>query len=315
MKIEFPASVEDAIGSEGVYRAGGVDLQELLRIHPQPEMITDISRTPDLRGCHRTSDDGTRVGATTTLSEAASSLADAYPALALTINASATPQIRNTATVAGNLAQATRCWYFRNPLSTCFKSGGNSCPADSGDNLYGVIFNQGPCLYPHPSSLGMALLTYDARFEIDNCKSEPIAALWGDGQNPHSDNILRRGELITAITLPQPWQLERAGYVRSISRFAAEWPLVECCCRVIVEGGIISRASIAVGGVANTPLRLSNVESFLVGQTVDAEILEQAGLLGTAGATPSAQTRYKVMILRTAIADALSMALGLETTT
>ena len=91
MKIEFPASVEDAIGSEGVYRAGGVDLQELLRIHPQPEMITDISRTPDLRGCHRTSDDGTRVGATTTLSEAASSLADAYPALALTINASATP--------------------------------------------------------------------------------------------------------------------------------------------------------------------------------------------------------------------------------
>ena len=305
MKIDFPTSIQDAIGTTGTYRAGGIDVQDLLHIHSEPDLITDLTRADGLLGVRQGPDDGVIIGPMTPLDVVIGHLHKRYPAIALTGTAVATPQIRAVATLGGNLAQSTRCWYFRNSLSSCFKTGGNYCPARSGDNLYGVIVDQGPCAFPHPSSVGMALLLYDVELEIDAKRRIPIAALWGDGSDPRRDNLLKTGELISAIHLPEPWPGEQGGYVRSISRFAAEWPSVESACRLVTKDGIISRAAVAVGGVANTPLRLLDAETALLGEPADESTAHRAAETIVELTKPTNQTRYKVALAVATITDAI----------
>ncbi len=146
---------------EFVYRAGGTDLQERLRTTGATPHVLDLTGVPGFAGIART-EAGTTIGAGTTVATVARDLAADYPALALTAAGLATPQVRATATLGGNLLQRTRCWYFRHPHTTCFKSGGDGCPARDGRHLYGVAFDTAPCVHPHPSSLAMALLTYAA---------------------------------------------------------------------------------------------------------------------------------------------------------
>lgn len=308
MKVEFPAKIKEAIGSTGSYRAGGVDIQELLQIRSAPELITDITRTQGLNGIRETEEGGIVIGATTPIQQMVVALEDRYPALCDTGRAVATPQLRNVATVGGNLIQATRCWYFRNPLSECYKTGAQCCPAKTGNNLYGVIFDQGPCLFPHPSSLAMALLTYDAEVEIDAKQKMHVRDLLGDGSDPKRDNMLKPGQLLTAIHLPAPWNAERGGYFRAISRYAAEWPLVESACRVEITDGIISRVAVAAGGIANTPLRLTEVEQILLGKKPDHHLAKLAAEQAVKLAQPFPQTRYKVPLLVATVRDALQLA-------
>jgi xanthine dehydrogenase YagS FAD-binding subunit len=305
LRIEFPTTVGEAIGSDGTYRAGGIDIQDLAQIRPSPFLVTDLTRVDALRGVQSGSGETRIIGATTTIEEVIAALHDQYPALTAAAEEIATPQVRAVATVAGNLAQSTRCWYFRNPLSSCFKTGGDTCPAATGDNLFGVAINQGPCIFPHPSTFGMALLIYDAEIEIDGRRRIPAAALWGDGSDPGRDNVLNPGELITAVHVPAPWLGERGGYVRSISRFAAEWPLVESVCRIVIEHGTVSRAAVGLGGVANTPLRLNEVEAALLGRVPDADTARCAAQLVIERADPANATRYKVPLMVATITDAL----------
>ena len=164
-------------------------------------------------------------------------LAADYPALALTAAGLATPQVRAAATIGGNLLQRTRCWYFRHPHTTCFKSGGDGCPARDGRHLYGVAFDTAPCVHPHPSSLAMALLTYAATVDTTQRRSLAVGDVLGDGSDPSRDHLLADDEVLTHVTLPPPAAGERAAYFRSISRFEAEWPLVEAVCRVRARRG------------------------------------------------------------------------------
>src|SRR5262249_41475253 len=144
----------------------------------------------------------------------------------------ATPQIRNVATLGGNLAQRSRCWYYRNPHIACFKKGAGSCPARSGNHLYGVAFDLGPCVAPHPSTMATALLAYEARIDTDHRTGLSIEALLGDGRDGTADHALQPGEVITAVALPPPLAGERAHYRRAVFRSKAEWPLVEVVVRL-----------------------------------------------------------------------------------
>src|SRR4051812_30733944 len=291
--------------SDLVYRAGGTDLQERLRTTGATPHVLDLTGIPGFARIERT-DAGTTIGAGTTVATVARELADTYPALALTAAGLATPQVRTTATIGGNLLQRTRCWYFRHPHTTCLKSGGDSCPAREGRHLYGVAFDTAPCVHPHPSSLAMALLAYAATVDTTQRVGLAVGAVLGDGSDPSRDHLLADDEVLTRVTLPPPIHGERAAYFRSISRFEAEWPLVEAVCRVVWDdAGTVTSCAVAVGGVAPVPLRLDAVEELLSGTVLDDDTVSAAAVEATRGATPLPETVYKVQLVEATVREVL----------
>ncbi|RKS08951.1 xanthine dehydrogenase YagS FAD-binding subunit [Nocardiopsis sp. Huas11] len=317
---ELGAALAQLDGTGARPRAGGTDLTACLAagvVEPAP--VVDLTGVDDLRGVAWAGDGSARVGALTRVAELSTDprLADAYPALAMTAAALATPQVRGTATVGGNLLQRNRCWYLRNPAFDCFQTGGDSCPARSGDHLYGVVVDQGPCAAPHPSSLAVALLAYGASVQVAGQRERdvPVAALY-DGTDPTRDHVLDPREVLVAVELPVPSPGERASYLRATGRSRAEWPLVEAAVRLVCASdgaGPVVSASVAVGGVARTPLLLPGVAEALVDavpgsapdEGVDAALAELADLCD-----PLPATGYKVDLLSATVRAAVEQALG-----
>jgi xanthine dehydrogenase YagS FAD-binding subunit len=288
-----------------VYRAGGTDLQERLRTTGATPHVLDLTGVAGFAGIER-ADAGTTVGAGTTVATVARELAHDYPALALTAAGLATPQVRAMATVGGNLLQRTRCWYFRHPHTSCFKSGGDSCPARDGRHLYGNVFDTAPCVHPHPSSLAMALLTYAATVDTTQRDGLSVGDVLGDGSDPRRDHLLADDEVLTRVVLPPPVAGERAAYFRAISRFEAEWPLAEAVCRVVRDdAGRVTQCGLAIGGVAPTPLRLSAVEDLVVGSTLGDDVVDAAATAATQGASPLPETGYKIELVEGVVREVL----------
>ena len=288
-----------------VYRAGGTDLQERLRTTGATPHVLDLTGVPGFAGIER-DDAGTTIGAGTTVATVARELAHDYPALALTAAGLATPQVRAMATVGGNLLQRTRCWYFRHPHTSCFKSGGDSCPARDGRHLYGNVFDTAPCVHPHPSSLAMALLTYAATVDTTQRDGLSVGDVLGDGSDPRRDHLLADDEVLTRVVLPPPVAGERAAYFRAISRFEAEWPLAEAVCRVVRDdAGRVTQCGLAIGGVAPTPLRLSAVEDLVVGSTLGDDVVDAAATAATQGASPLPETGYKIELVEGVVREVL----------
>jgi xanthine dehydrogenase YagS FAD-binding subunit len=289
------------------YRAGGTDLQQRLRSGVSQARIVDLHHEPGLAGIAWARHGGARIGALTPIDALAADvkIQRAYPALARAAATLATPQIRAMATVGGNLLQRNRCWYFRNPAFGCFKKGGATCPARHGNHLFGVCFDLGDCVAPHPSTLAVALLAYEAQFETSNAHARPMEALYGDGCDAQNDHQLAPGEVLTAVVLPAPLDGERAAYRRTTSRATAEWPLVEAVVRLMHHDGRITFARVAVGGVAPVPLRRMCAEEALFGNAADRESLQAAAGQAANGARPLPMTHYKTALLIATVLDAL----------
>ena len=294
------------------FRAAGTDLSERRRSGVARGALADIATTPALRAIEWRADGAAGIGALVTVAEIARDgrIAAAYPGLAAAAAGLATPQIRTLATIGGNLAQRTRCWYYRNPGIACLKKGGSGCPSRGGNHRYGVAFDLGACVAPHPSTLGAALLAYDAIIATSQRPSLGIAELFGDGRAGTEDNTLRAGELIERIVLPPPLPGERASYGRAISRAHAEWPLAEVIARGVIEDGRFARVAVAAGGIAPVPLRLAAVEAALSGRAPDAGTIAAAAQLAVTDANPLPQTGYKLDLLVAQVADALTRIAG-----
>src|SRR4051812_11924524 len=250
------------------FRAAGTDVSERRRSGVSTGPLIDIAAAADTSGMHWGADGTLRIGAFTSIAAIAAdtAISAAYPGLAAAALGLATPQVRHLATLGGNLAQRSRCWYFRNPHIACLKKGGSDCPARSGNHLYGVAFDLGPCVAPHPSTMAAALLAYDANIVTSQRPGLSIGELLGDGSNATSDHLLAQGEMIRSVELPAPLQGERALYKRAISRSHAEWPLAEVCARAVVANGTFEFVRISAGGVAPVPLRLRACEAALQGK-------------------------------------------------
>ena len=231
--------VADAGAAE--FRASGTDLSERRRSGVSRGPLIDIPPSPGMTGIAWDSG-GARIGALTPIAAIAADarLTAAYPGIAAAAAGLATPQIRRVATLGGNLAQRSRCWYFRNPRIDCLKKGGAACPAREGNHLYGVAFDLGPCVAPHPSTMAAALMAYDATVRTSQRPTLAIGQLLGDGSDGTADNALHAGEMIEAIILPPPTPGERAAYRRAIGRAMAEWPLAEVVARSRGRGRRIS---------------------------------------------------------------------------
>jgi xanthine dehydrogenase YagS FAD-binding subunit len=296
----------------GEFRAAGTDLSERRRSGVSTGPLIDISAAPDTIGMHWGAEGSLRIGAFTTIAAVAADarLAAAYPGIAASAQGLATPQIRHLATLGGNLAQRSRCWYFRNPHIACLKKGGSDCPARSGNHLYHVAFDLGPCVAPHPSTMAAALLAYEAKVTTDRRSSLTIGDLLGDGSNGTADNALHSGEMIKSVALASPLQGERALYKRAISRTHAEWPLVEVCARAVITDGAFQFVRLAAGGIAPVPLRLAAVEAALQGKKANAATIASAAERATSGAKPLPMTGYKLDLLKGVVQDLLERLAG-----
>jgi len=312
--ITFIQSPAEILNTAGEVRAGGTDLQARRRTGIASGPLVDINRAVGLDQIEWDASGLVRIGTLVKIDTLARDalIRQHYPGLALAAAGLATPQIRLMGTVGGNLLQRTRCWYFRHPAFTCFKKGADTCPAREGHHELGVCFDRGPCIHPHPSTLGMALLAYDAQVEVQGSALQSVADLYGDGADPQRDHLLGEYELLTGVRLPAPVPSERAAYFRSISRAEAEWPLVEALVRLVLdENNLIQLARVSVGGVANIPLRLPQVEAALVGQAATPVICTHAAELAATGANPLPQTAYKVKLLVGTVLEALERAMNM----
>jgi xanthine dehydrogenase YagS FAD-binding subunit len=287
------------------FRAAGTDISERRRSGVSKGPLIDIAATSDSIAIEWGADGAASIGAFTTIATIAADarIVSAYPGIAASALGLATPQIRHLATLGGNLAQRSRCWYFRDPHIACLKKGGSDCPARSGNHLYSVAFDLGPCVAPHPSTMAAALLAYDAKIVTNQRPGLSIAELLGDGSNGTADHALASGEMIRRVELPEPLQGERAFYRRAISRSHAEWPLVEVCARAVVTDG--SFQFIRAGGIAPVPLRLSAAEAALHGKPANAANIAEAAKQATAGARPLPMTGYKLDLLEGVVRDLL----------
>jgi xanthine dehydrogenase YagS FAD-binding subunit len=297
--IQYPRSVE-GVGA-GVIRAGGTDLVERGR-HGGLGVVLDIR---DIPGLDRIDvEGGLKIGARVTIADVAGDprVVAGWSGIAKAAGALATPEIRAAATLGGNLAQHTRCWYYRHPLFACLKKGGSACHAREGDHLYHAVFDRSACASVHASTMACALLTYDTTVEVARGGERGLRLLeevLGDGADPRSHNGLAPGELLTRVDVAAAGPGEKTAYFRAISRARAEWPLVEVSVRQASSGW-----RIAVGGVASVPMRLPQVEAAL-----DAgEPILQAIARSTAGSRPLPGNAYKVTLLPRALRAALEIA-------
>ena len=289
------------------FRAAGTDLSERRRSGLSQGPLIDIAATPGAAGIEWDTNGAARIGALTSIETIAVDLrlAAAYPGIAASAQGLATPQIRHLATLGGNIAQRSRCWYFRNPHIDCLKKGGSDCPSRDGNHLYGVAFDLGPCVAPHPSTMAAALLAYDAEITTNQRSGLTIDEVLGDGSDGATDHALAAGEMIERIALPPPLRGERALYKRAISRSYAEWPLAEVCARAVITNGAFQFVRITAGGVAPVPLRLTASEAVLQGAPASAALIAEAARQASKGANPLPLTAYKLDLLSGLVRDLL----------
>jgi xanthine dehydrogenase YagS FAD-binding subunit len=305
--ILFPRTYDEAVAAVGEKRAGGIDLQERYRSGVSAGPIVDIRSLRGLDSITTTQDEHLHIGA---LVRIAALLRDqqiqrSYPGLLEAAAHIATPQIRTIATVGGNLWQHPRCWYYRHPQFSCYRKGGDDCPARTGNHLYGVCFDSSPCVAPYPSTLGLALLAYDASLQFHGESQCSLLEYFQDEERfPSSGSMPNR--LCTRVILPRPLDQERAAYRRVASRTFADWPLVEVIVRLQIQQNEIRFARVVVGGVAPIPLRLQHVEAALVGQTAQVKVFEEVADIAISQAKPLPLTTYKVNLLRELVVSILS---------
>jgi xanthine dehydrogenase YagS FAD-binding subunit len=289
------------------FRAAGTDLSERRRSGVSRGPLVDLVRpsgTPDIAW---DASGAARISAFASIATIAADakLGAAYPGLTAAAAGLATPQVRHVATLGGNLAQRSRCWYYRDPQIDCLKKGGSACPAREGNHLYGVAFDLGPCVAPHPSTIAAALMAYGATVTTSSRQRLAIEQLLGTGTNGRADNALGSGEVIESIELGAPVENERALYRRAISRSYAEWPLVEVVVRAVVADGTFKFVRIVSGAIAPVPLRLVAAESAAQGAAANATTIAKAVAQTTLGAKPLAMTGYKLDLLRGLVRDLL----------
>ncbi len=284
--------------------AGGADLLSLMKANIiAPARIIDLKPARTLRGIALAADGSARIGALTTLAdiERDDTLAERLPILRAAVRDAATPQIRNMATVGGNLMQRNRCWYFRGPYK-CWLKGGEQCFARDGQNKYHAIFDDGPCVAAHPSDLAPALLALDARAVVVGPQGERTLAvdelLLPPTAERRRETTLQDDEVITAITIPAQQAGAHGVYLKLMDRQAWAYALVSAAAQITLREGRVERARIVLGGVANTPRRVVAAEAILEGQILTPALATQAAEQAIAGASPLAHNAYKAPMAR-----------------
>jgi len=292
--------------------AGGTDMLQLLqeRVRAPAELI-DINGLP-LAGIE-VGPDGARIGALARMAEVADDrrMQEQFPVVVQALLASASPQVRNMASIGGNLLQRTRCLYFRDVATPCNKrEPGSGCPAQDGANRMNAVLGGSPyCIATYPGDLAVALVALDAQIQIAGTQGQRTLALEHlhrlPGDTPHLETVLEPGDLIVAVLLPASEYARRSHYLKIRDRASFEFALVSAAVALETDGETIRQARVAVGGVATRPWRLRDVERALAGQPLRAEVFHAAAEQAGTGARPRPGNTFKLELMKRTVERAL----------
>ncbi|GAA3794657.1 FAD binding domain-containing protein [Streptomyces phyllanthi] len=296
----------DAGRRGGRYIAGGTTLVDLMReTVERPGNLVDISGLP-LREVSVTERGGLRVGALVTMAQTAAhpKVRTLYPVISQALELSASAQLRNMATIGGNIMQRTRCTYFRDVTADCNKRDpGSGCAALHGFNrTHAVLGTTDSCVATHPSDVAVAFAALEATVHLlgpDGKRGVPFADfLLRPGNTPHREHAIRQGELITAVEIPALPRPLRSGYLKVRDRQSYEFALTSAAVALHMRGGVIREARVAAGGVGTVPWKLPAVERHLVGERPSDALWTAAAEKAAEGARPLENNRFKVELLK-----------------
>jgi xanthine dehydrogenase YagS FAD-binding subunit len=292
--------------------AGGTDLLGLMKDGVQAaNQLVDINSLPLANIKFQAT--GIRIGAVCKLSDVAfhPQIQECYPVISQALLQSASPQLRNMATVGGNLLQRVRCGYFRDPVFSCNKrTPGRGCSAISGYNRMHAIFGASEhCIAVHPSDLAVALMALDAVICTQGLQTERRISIHDfyllPGETPEKETLLQPGELIVAIEVPD--FAYKSHYLKVRDRAAYEFALVSVAIALDIEQDMIKSARIAFGGVAPKPWRAWEVEEFLKGKPVNEAMFKAAAEVAVKEAKPQTHNEFKIELVKRALIRALSV--------
>lgn len=296
-------------------KAGGVDLMDLCKEHlASPDHVVNIR---NIAGLNKIEDDGhggLKIGPLVTLAQLSENpkAREKFPILCEAVGQAANPQIRNMATIGGNLLQRPRCWYFRHEDFPCRKKGGERCFAQDGENQYHAIFDNWLCAIVHPSASATPLMALGANFKLKSPSAERVVpaekffVLPKDGL--HHENVLAPDEMLTEIQLPAPAANTKSAYVRQGEK-QYDWPIAEVAVLLEMDGDTCTKPSIVLGAAAPAPHRAIEAEKALKGQKITEELARHAAKSALRDARPLQMNEYKVplfenLIRRTVLAAA-----------
>ncbi len=305
-------------GDGVIVKANGIDLLDLLKEGLlKPAKIVSLTQVPGLDQIAEQDDGGLTIGSMVTLASVAGNalVQQRYPALVDALSGAASPQIRNVATLGGNLLQRPRCWYFRSEAFRCLRKGGGHCFAIAGENQYHAIFNNMPCAIVHPSTAATVLVALGATIEISGPRGIARQILLEDFFMPperdlQRENDLQPQEILTAIRLPKPQAGLRTAHLKQGEKDSFDWPIADVAVAIDLNGdGTCNRAAIILGAAAPVPHRAKAAEAALVGKPIDENVAAEAGRAALEGATPLSKNAYKLPLFETLVRRAILKAI------
>ncbi len=298
------------------YIAGGTDMVQLLQEHVRrPERLVSLAGLLD--GHIEAGPQGLRLGAAATMADVAvhPAVVEQFPVISEALLNSASPQVRNQATMGGNLLQRTRCPYFRDVgYAACNKrSPGSGCSAIDGENRWhAVVGTSDDCIAANPSDLAVALVALEAGVELRGAGGQRFVPLIDfhrlPGNTPHIESVLEPGEVIAAITVPASSTARRSHYLKVRDRASFEFAVVSAAVALDMDGGRIRAARVALGGVGTKPWRVPKVEAALAGGSLDPAVLRRAAALAAEGAQGRGHNDFKIELMQRAIVRAIETA-------
>ena len=309
-------SLKEAIGQlsskEARIHAGGTDLLGCLRDDIfGAEKLVAIGQLNALRGISRASDGGLRIGALATIAEVENNkiVRERYSALAQAAAEVASPQLRNQGTIAGNLCQKPRCWYYRGEFH-CLRKGGDTCYAYRGESQFHCIFGGNMCYIVHPSDTAPALVAFEAMVRVSGpggTRLVPVARFHvPPSEDVQKETILKSNEIVTEILLPPPAKGMRSSYRKVRARRSWDFALASVALALQFDGDKIAKARVVLGGAAPVPWRSKEVEEAITGRRLDAETVTLAAAAAVKNAQPLKQNGYKVPLFRGMIEEELT---------
>ena len=318
-----PNTIAEAVAAAAepgaAYLAGGTNLLDLMKgAIAHPTRLVDVSRLPGLDGIERLADGSWRIGALVRNADLAHdpAFAKTFPAIAEALLSGASGQLRNAATVGGNLMQRTRCSYFYDTASACNKRvPGSGCDARDGDNrLHAILGWSDGCIATHASDFCVPLTAFDAVAEIEGKTSRREVAVDAlhplPGTTPERDSVPAPGELIIAVRLPPTASVfaNHARYLKVRERTSYAFALVSAAAGLVIESGTIKEARLALGGVAAKPWRARSAEEMLAGVRLEPAAFARAAQTALADAKPSGDNAFKIALAERVIVRTLTLA-------
>ena len=303
-----------AIGSKGRFVAGGTNLIDLMKAGVEkPSHLVDINDLP-LATIERVSN-GIRIGALARMSDVAAhaEVQRDFPVVSQALLASASPQLRNMASIGGNLMQRTRCQYFRELLfAPCNKRNpGSGCSAIGGENrLHAVLGGSEACIATHPSDLAVALAAFDAVITLRGPAGERKVSAADfhllPGNTPHIEHDLKPGELIMSVFIPDGAHAKYSAYLKVRDRASYEFALTSAAVGLDIAAGVIRSARVGLGGVGTKPWNARVAAAALVGQRPSADVFRAAAEAEMKAAVPHEQNAFKIELAKRTLVRALT---------